>query len=238
MGEVKPVAWEGGGLRTDVDGGSVSVEERGNGSAQVAYYDLTPADAEVRAVALLLAAAEAGDGRTAVLNRVVRAMGSPEPQRPAAADVGRMVAQMRDALHMAGDAPWGLLVDTASRLREEVATLREDLTAAEAARAEATQEASRLRVELSEAREALSGKTMHDAAAEAVAPLRDALRECGRPTDAAEPWEVVGEVVEALRSIERDTVAPLREVIAGGSLLSPAALVATAVDMLRGASDA
>ena len=154
---VQEAAWElVGGVR--VEGtppwggrdGMVCVVERGtDGPHDYQDFELPPEMAEARAVAYLKAAAVArGErGLTAALNRVTAALGSPEPQRAAVPDVGRMVQQMRDALHMADDAPWGLLVGTASRLR----------------------------VDLSEARAALSGKTMHDAAAEVVAPLREAL---------------------------------------------------------------
>jgi len=89
------------------------------------FCDLSVVGAEGEAVALLMAAAAARgeQGLTAALNRVVVALGSPEPvARP---DAGRMVEQMRNALHMADDAPWGLLVDTASRLRGEVEAARE-----------------------------------------------------------------------------------------------------------------
>ena len=178
---VQEAAWElVGGVRVEGNppwggrDGVVCVVERGtDGPHDYQDFELPPEMAEARAVAYLKAAAVArGErGLTAALNRVTAALGSPEPQRPAAPDVGRMVQQMRDALHMADDAPWGLLVGTASRLR----------------------------VELSEARAALSGKTMHDAAAEVVAPLREAL---GLPFDIA-PAGVVRAARLLLRAAAR-----------------------------------
>ena len=170
---VQEAAWElGSGVRVEGNppwggrDGVVCVVERSTDGPH-AYHDfeLQPESAEARAVALLKAAAVArGESKaTAALNRVVVALGSPEP-RPAAPDVGRMVQQMRDALHMAADAPWGLLVDTAGRLRSEV----------EAAR-----------------------KTQHDAAAEVVAPLREAMGPC---LDNLSPAEVVRAAVSVLEA--------------------------------------
>lgn len=170
---VQEAAWElVGGVRVEGNppwggrDGMVCVVERGtDGPHDYQDFELPPEMAEARAVAYLKAAAVArGErGLTAALNRVTAALGSPEPQRAAVPDVGRMVQQMRDALHMADDAPWGLLVGTASRLR----------------------------VELSEARAALSGKTMHDAAAEVVAPLREAIRDRHPAVDEWSPSDVV-----------------------------------------------
>jgi len=171
---VQEAAWElGGGVRVEGNppwggrDGVVCVVERSTDGPH-AYHDfeLQPESAEARAVALLKAAAVArGEhGHTAALNRVVVALGSPELQQPATPDVGRMVQQMRDALHMAADAPWGLLVDTAGRLRSEV----------EAAR-----------------------KTQHDAAAEVVAPLREAMGPC---LDNLSPAEVVRAAVNVLEA--------------------------------------
>ena len=169
----------------------VCVVERGtDGPHDYQDFELPPEMAEARAVAYLKAAAVARGERnlTAALNRVTAALGSPEP-RPAMPDVERMVEQMRDALHMAGDAPWKLLVDTASRLRGEVDEARSAVGALEAMYdAQAA--------DLADARDALSGKTQYDAAAEVVAPLREAL---GLPSD-IEPAETVRVAVTMLEA--------------------------------------
>ena len=168
-------AWElGSGVRVEGNppwggrDGVVCVVERSTDGPH-AYHDfeLQPESAEARAVALLKAAAVArGEhGHTAALNRVVVALGSPEP-RPVGPDVGRMVEQMRNALHMADDAPWGLLVDTASRLRGELDEACSAIGALEAMY-------EMVEADLADARDALSGKTQHDAAAEVV-EARDA----------------------------------------------------------------
>ena len=214
MGEVKPVAWEGGGLRAEVDGGSVSVEERGNGPAQVVYYDLTTDDAETRAVALLLAAAEAGDGRAAVLNRVARALDCG----PVTQDADRLreqLAAVRNALGCGEGSPV-----------EAVLALREDLAAADAARAEAVQEATRLRVQCDAAAEACGVATV------SAVPAAWGLLSAARAEAVQEATRLRVDMGDAREAVA-DTVAPLRGVVAGGSLMSPAALVATAVDMLR-----
>ena len=173
---VQEAAWEldgrvrveGNPPRGGRDGVVCVVERHREDPREDVDFELPPESAEARAVAYLKAAAVArGErGYTAALNRVTAALGSPESELPE-----RMKQQMRDALHMADDAPWGLLVDTASRLR----------------------------VELSEARAALSGKTMHDAAAEVVAPLREAL---GLPFDIA-PAGVVRAARLLLRAAAR-----------------------------------
>ena len=104
------------------------------------------------------------------------------------------LAAAREALGVVGN---GSPVLAAWSLRHECAALREDLAAAEAARAEAVQEAARLRVELGEAREALAGKTQHDAAAEVVAPLRERLGVGGEVS----PGFVVQQAVRLIPSV-------------------------------------
>ena len=104
------------------------------------------------------------------------------------------LAAARHALGVVGN---GSPVLAAWSLRHECAALREDLAAAEAARAEAVQEAARLRVELGEAREALAGKTQHDAAAEVVAPLRERLGVGGEVS----PGFVVQQAVRLIPSV-------------------------------------
>ena len=237
---VQEAAWElGGGVRVEGNppwggrDGMVCVVERGtNGPHDYQDFEIPPEMAEARAVAYLKAAAVArGErGLTAALNRVTAALGSPEPQQAAAPDVGRMVQQMRDALHMAGDAPWALLVDTASRLRgelerlegllrecgehtsategralhripDDVAAEMEDKRALQAALAGALGAESGPWPGLVELvrlmSDALSGKTQHDAAAEVVAPLREAMGPC---LDNLSPAEVVRAAVNVLEA--------------------------------------
>lgn len=171
---VQEAAWElGSGVRVEGNppwggrDGVVCVVERSTDGPH-AYHDfeLQPESAEARAVALLKAAAVArGErGLTAALNRVTAALGSPESELPE-----RMKQEMRNALHMADDAPWGLLVDTASRLRGELDEACSAIGALEAMY-------EMVEADLADARDALSGKTQHDAAAEVVAPLREALK--------------------------------------------------------------
>lgn len=125
------------------------------------------------------------------------------------------LAAVRDALGVVGN---GSPVLAAESLREEADALREDLAAAEAARSEAVQESARLRVELSEAREALAGKTQHDTAAEVVAPLRDALKVGDLDPSTLSPADVVSHTLFRLGL--RESAKPTREIMTHTSLAS------------------
>ena len=111
------------------------------------------------------------------------------------------LAAVRDVLGVVGNGSPVLAAESlreeADALRASVAELCEDLAGAEAARDEAVQEAARLRAELDEAREALAGKTQHDAAAEVVAPLRERLGVGGEVS----PGFVVQQAVRLIPSV-------------------------------------
>lgn len=208
----RPVAWEG--WHATITGepprggrpGVVDVQEHEENGEPARDYTTTPDEAERHGIALIMAAAVARgeQGHTAALNRVAKGLGSPEPWSWLAH--GPVTPEQQTHL----DKKWGrgavddLRAELAEAERDAamaaLAEAREAQADAEAARAAAVQEASRLRVRLGELREALSGKTQHDAVAEVVAPLREAM---GAGWGDSSECAVVAHVVSLLDEVRK-----------------------------------